>query len=211
MKSLFRRTTPHPGPVPAPFPEPVSRENRDNVTHHLKRAIEAIERNTRRDLGAYLRGEATALLRLAKVSMPDKVYAAWRERLDVAVRVAAHRFPDVEHKEHRRREAITRSAVVEKDFWVEQARGLQNQVQHWQRMYGELLAHVQRGETPDDVRASVSEAREALAEPVTGVEAVRALIAETSGRAQGKYTTVRAPKREALAAEPARKTRRKKR
>lgn len=79
---------------------------------------------------------------------------------------------------------------IERDFWVEQGRSLQNQVQTWQRLYAGLLQHIERGGCDESLKAELENMREELSRPVVGVEAVRALTAMMQGGTQGEYTAV---------------------
>lgn len=89
---------------------------------------------------------------------------------------------------------------LERDFWVEQSRQLQNQLQQSQALNAnltEFLARTGDGITPDDIRAMLSGITAALREPVVGIEAVRALTAQLSG-GQGAYTALKTPMRDRL-------------
>jgi hypothetical protein len=84
---------------------------------------------------------------------------------------------------------MERDALVrQRDFFVEQSRMLQNQVQMWQVMYSGLLKEIARGEVHPDVAAAADLAVQALEAPLTGVEAIRAYMAQESPLTQGTYT-----------------------
>lgn len=78
--------------------------------------------------------------------------------------------------------------ILERDFWVNQARTLQNQVQMWQAMYSGLLSEIAKGEVNPDVAAAADVATAALKAPLTAVEAVRAFMAQQLESTQGRYT-----------------------
>jgi hypothetical protein len=78
--------------------------------------------------------------------------------------------------------------ILERDFWVNQARTLQNQVQMWQTMYSGLLSEIAKGEVKPDVAAAADVAMSALQAPLTAVEAVRAFMAQQLETTQGRYT-----------------------
>lgn len=155
----------------------------------------------RADLVDFLRGQAQGALRvmLEMKLIPNDERSALLHRIDVAGETAVRNCRRAQAAKDS--EAVSRaaSARIERDFFVEQARALQNQVQVWQRMYSDLLAQVQRGLTDDGVQSAISETRAALEEPVVGIEAVRALTAELSGNAQGHYTAMNTPVRHRLA------------
>lgn len=84
---------------------------------------------------------------------------------------------------------MERDALVrERDFWVNQSRALQNQVQMWQAMYSGLLKEIAVGEVRPNVAEAVNLATEALEIPLTPVEAIRALQAQMRPSTQGAYT-----------------------
>lgn len=81
--------------------------------------------------------------------------------------------------------------IVEREFWVEQGRSLQNQLQTWQRMYAGLFDQLGRGVvTEESIAENLAMAAEELRQPVTTVEAVRALTSQLKGDTQGAYTSV---------------------
>lgn len=85
----------------------------------------------------------------------------------------------------------TTALLVEREFWVEQSRGLQNQIQQWQRMYAGLLEQLGKGVvTEQSIADNLALAAEELRQPITQVEAVRALIATMDSTTQGSYTSV---------------------
>lgn len=83
------------------------------------------------------------------------------------------------------------SMQIERDFWVEQGRSLQNQVQQWQRMYSGLFDQLGKGVVTDQsIADNLAMAAEELRQPITTVEAIRALTASMQESTQGKYTSV---------------------
>lgn len=94
--------------------------------------------------------------------------------------------------EVRRLQAKLDAMVLEREFWVEQSRSLQNHLQNQQRMYSSLLNQLGRsgGVTDAELAENLSMLKDDLLEPITGVEAVRALTAGLSGGCQGEYTAV---------------------
>lgn len=84
----------------------------------------------------------------------------------------------------------------ERDFWVNQARALQNHVQMWQTMYSGLLKEIAQGEVRPDVSGAVDLATKALAVPLTSVEAIRSLTAQMQPSTQGAYSVRGAGERE---------------
>ena len=88
---------------------------------------------------------------------------------------------------------------VERDFWVEQCRVLQNQLQTVMRGQGVLLEQMARSTVlPDDVHAAIAEMGQQLRQPLTTVAAVEALAASCRDGTQGQYTAVNARKRTVL-------------
>ena len=88
---------------------------------------------------------------------------------------------------------------VERDFWAEQCRVLQNQLQTVMRGQGVLLEQMARSTVlPDDVHAAIAEMGQQLRQPLTTVAAVEALAASCRHGTQGQYTAVNARKRTVL-------------
>ena len=88
-------------------------------------------------------------------------------------------------------EAKQQALLIERDFWVEQGRNLQNNLQTWQKMYSSMYDQLGRGViTDEDVKENLALASEQLRQPVTTVEAVRALTASMDAATQGEYTSI---------------------
>lgn len=86
-------------------------------------------------------------------------------------------------------EAKQKAILVERDFWVEQGRSLQNQLQNSQRMYADLFDQLGRGVvTEDSLAANLALASQELRQPLTTVEAIRALTSSMEEVSQGAYT-----------------------
>lgn len=86
-------------------------------------------------------------------------------------------------------EAKQKAILVERDFWVEQGRSLQNALQTSQRMYADLFDQLGRGVvTEDSVADNLALASEHLCQPLTTVEAIRALTSSMKETSQGAYT-----------------------
>lgn len=86
-------------------------------------------------------------------------------------------------------EAKQKAILVERDFWVEQGRSLQNQLQTSQRMYADLFDQLGRGVvTEDSLAENLALASQELRQPLTTVEAIRALTASMEEASQGAYT-----------------------
>lgn len=93
--------------------------------------------------------------------------------------------------ENAKLEARTKALLVERDFWVEQGRSLQNQLQTWQRMYSSLFDQLGRGVVTDQTLAdNLALASEELRQPIAVVEAARAAFAMAKEDTQGTYTAV---------------------
>lgn len=96
-----------------------------------------------------------------------------------------------ENVEYAKLKARHQALLIEREFWVEQSRHLQNQVQQWQRAYAGLLDQLGKGVvTEESIADNLALAAKELREPITSVEAVRSLIALQSGTTQGNYTSV---------------------
>lgn len=86
-------------------------------------------------------------------------------------------------------EAKQKALLVERDFWVEQGRSLQNQLQTSQRMYADLFDQLGRGVvTEDSLAENLALASQELRQPLTTVEAIRALTSSMEEASQGAYT-----------------------
>lgn len=86
-------------------------------------------------------------------------------------------------------EAKQKAILVERDFWVEQGRSLQNQLHTSQRMYADLFDQLGRGVVTDDSLAeNLALASQELRQPLTTVEAIRALTSSMEEASQGVYT-----------------------
>lgn len=86
-------------------------------------------------------------------------------------------------------EAKQKAVLIERDFWVEQGRSLQNQLQTSQRMYADLFDQLGRGVvTEDSLAENLALASQELRQPLTTVEAIRALTSSMEEVSQGAYT-----------------------
>ena len=86
-------------------------------------------------------------------------------------------------------EAKQKAILVERDFWVEQGRSLQNALQTSQRMYADLFDQLGRGVvTEESVANNLALASEELRQPLTSVEAIRGLTASMDKSTQGEYS-----------------------
>ena len=86
-------------------------------------------------------------------------------------------------------EAKQKAVLVERDFWVEQGRSLQNQLQTSQRIYADLFDQLGRGVvTEDSLAENLALASQELRQPLTTVEAIRALTSSMEEASQGAYT-----------------------
>lgn len=80
---------------------------------------------------------------------------------------------------------------VERDFWVEQARTLQNHLQTVLRGQASILDQMARSAVgADDVHAAIAQMGQELRQPLTTVEATVALAAAARDGSQGAYTAV---------------------
>lgn len=87
-------------------------------------------------------------------------------------------------------EAKQRALLVERDFWVEQGRNMQNALQTSQRMYADLYDQLGRGVVTDEsIAENLALASEQLCQPLTTVEAIRALTSTMDKATQGSYTS----------------------
>ncbi|MGQ2385537.1 hypothetical protein [Acinetobacter ursingii] len=106
----------------------------------------------------------------------------------------------LEHENQRLRNKIQvlenkqAALLIERDFWVEQGRNLQNNLQTWQKMYSNMFDQLGRGVVTDqDIKENLALASEKLRQPLTTVEAVRGLTASMDAATQGGYTSVKQP------------------
>lgn len=109
-------------------------------------------------------------------------------------RRVAEKPKQVDLKEENARLRVQLSAMqVERDFWSEQARALQNHLQTVMRGQADILAQMARSAVcPDDVHAAVAAMGAELRRPLTTVEATMALAAAARDGTQGRYTAVNA-------------------
>lgn len=86
-------------------------------------------------------------------------------------------------------EAKQKALLIERDFWVEQGRNLQNSLQTSQRMYSNLFDQLGRGVVTDQsVADNLAMASDHLQQPLTSVEAIRSLTASMDRATQGEYS-----------------------
>ncbi len=84
---------------------------------------------------------------------------------------------------------------VERDFWSEQARTIQNHLQTVLRSQATILDQMARSAVrEDDVHAAIADMGQQLRQPLTTVEATMALAAAARDSSQGKYTAVNSSK-----------------
>ena len=80
---------------------------------------------------------------------------------------------------------------VERDFWMEQARNIQNHLQTVLRGQANILEQMGRSAVcEDDVHAAIADMGNQLRQPLTTVEATAALAAASRKGSQGAYTSV---------------------
>ena len=87
-------------------------------------------------------------------------------------------------------------AVVEqeREFWTEQARNFQNHLQTVMRGQAAMLDQMARTSmTADDVQQCVAQISHELRQPLTSIEATKAVISSVREGTQGAYTS-RLPK-----------------
>ena len=87
-------------------------------------------------------------------------------------------------------------AVVEqeREFWTEQARNFQNHLQTVMRGQASMLDQMARTSmTADDVQQCVAQVSHELRQPLTSIEATKAVISSVREGTQGAYTS-RLPK-----------------
>lgn len=88
--------------------------------------------------------------------------------------------------------AREQALIIERNFWVEQGRALQNQLQNCQRMHADMFDQLGRGVvTEESIQDNLALASEELRQPIATVEAVNALVAGLKETTQGRYTATR--------------------
>ena len=81
------------------------------------------------------------------------------------------------------------------EFWTEQARNFQNHLQTVMRGQAAMLEQMARTTmTADDVQACVDQVACELRQPLTQIEATKALVSSVREGTQGAYTAVRGKK-----------------
>lgn len=85
------------------------------------------------------------------------------------------------------------------EFWTDQARNLQNHLQAVMRGQASMLEQMARSSmTADDVQACVDQVSHELRQPLTQIEATKALVSSVREGTQGAYTAVAGRKKEYL-------------
>lgn len=85
------------------------------------------------------------------------------------------------------------------EFWTDQARNLQNHLQTVMRGQANMLEQMARSSmTADDVQACVDQVSRELRQPLTQIEATKALVSSVRKDTQGAYTSVGSKKKEYL-------------
>lgn len=85
------------------------------------------------------------------------------------------------------------------EFWTDQARNLQNHLQTVMRGQANMLEQMARSSmTADDVQACVAQVSAELRQPLTQIEATKALVSLVRKDTQGAYTSVGSKKKEYL-------------
>lgn len=86
-------------------------------------------------------------------------------------------------------QAKQNALLIERDFFVEQGRALQNQLQLANRMHADLFDQLGRGVvTEESIANNLALASEELRQPLTAVEAIRGLTASMHESTQGEYS-----------------------
>ena len=96
---------------------------------------------------------------------------------------------------------LAKISVVEqeREFWSEQARALQNHLQTVMRGQAAMLDQMARTSmTADDVQQCVAQVSAELRQPLTSIEATKAVISSVREGTQGAYTPVNGKKKEYL-------------
>ena len=85
------------------------------------------------------------------------------------------------------------------EFWTEQARNCQNHLQVVMRGQAAMLEQMARTTmTADDVQQCVAQVSHDLRQPLTQIEATKAIISSVRENTQGAYTPVNSKKKELL-------------
>ena len=85
------------------------------------------------------------------------------------------------------------------EFWTEQARNYQNHLQTVMRGQASMLEQMARSSmTADDVQQCVAQVSAELRQPLTQIEATKALVSSVRKDTQGEYTAVNARERKLL-------------
>ena len=85
------------------------------------------------------------------------------------------------------------------EFWTEQARNYQNHLQVVMRGQAAMLEQMARTTmTADDVQQCVAQVSHELRQPLTQIEATKAIISSVRENTQGAYTPVNGKKKEYL-------------
>ncbi len=85
------------------------------------------------------------------------------------------------------------------EFWTEQARNYQNHLQTVMRGQAAMLDQMARSNmTADDVQQCVAQVSAELRQPLTSIEATKAVISSVREGTQGAYTPVNGKKKELL-------------
>lgn len=85
------------------------------------------------------------------------------------------------------------------EFWTEQARNYQNHLQVVMRGQAAMLEQMARTSmTSDDVQQCVAQVSHELRQPLTSIEATKALVSSVREGTQGAYTAVAGQKKEYL-------------
>ena len=85
------------------------------------------------------------------------------------------------------------------EFWTEQARNYQNHLQVVMRGQAAMLEQMARTTmTADDVQLCVTQVSHELRQPLTQIEATKAVISSVRENTQGAYTPVNGKKKEYL-------------
>ena len=87
----------------------------------------------------------------------------------------------------------------EREFWTEHARNCQNHLQTVMRGQAAMLEQMARTTmTADDVQQCVAQVSHELRQPLTQIEATKAVISSVREHTQGAYTPVNGKKKEYL-------------
>lgn len=100
---------------------------------------------------------------------------------------------DIQDAENRLivQESKNKALVIERTFWVEQGRALQNQLQVWQKMHADLFEQLGKGVvTEQTLESNLALASSELRQPIAVVESVNAAFAMLKKNTQGCYTSI---------------------